>query len=273
MIDKLHYVYVLIDPSDRQPFYVGKGTGKRAEAHLRDHSESEKVARIRAITARSETTLNQVLVRVVGRYATEKEAFAVEATLIKWVYGFNALTNLVHGHGSSTIRGKNDLSELAGIDIERPKREFPMLFTSDAIKNNETHGIEPILNSIKVCVEVSFPHLKVSEADMTQPKDPCVYVNLDTFMRIQLLVRPRKNGAVPNVIFNIRPSSRKKEISEEFEKRASEYGYQAKGNKTDRYFKIPPLLKASSDDNQDVLDCLEGIIKRLRSKLPNQAQS
>jgi len=267
MVEKLHYVYVLLDPLDNQPFYVGKGTGRRAEAHLREHSETEKVAKIQSITRRSDSSLNQVLVRIIGRFVTEKEAFAVEATLIKWVYGFNALTNLVHGHGSSSIRGANDLSEIPGIDIERPVREYPMVFTSNAIKDNKAHGIDQVLSSIKIAVEKYLPHLTVSEVDMTQPKDPCVYVLLDALIRIQLLVRPRKNGSVPSVIFNIRPVNKRKEICESFEKRTNEYGYQIKGNRTDRYFKIPHFPKASSDDNQEILDSLEGIIKLLSRKL------
>ena len=125
-----------------------------------------------------------------------------------------------------------------------------------------------ILKNSKInAVEKYLPHLTVSEVDMTQPKDPCVYVLLDALIRIQLLVRPRKNGSVPSVIFNIRPVNKRKEICESFEKRTNEYGYQIKGNRTDRYFKIPHFPKASSDDNQEILDSLEGIIKLLSRKL------
>ena len=31
--DSMYYVYVLIDPRNDQPFYVGKGKGRRVEAH------------------------------------------------------------------------------------------------------------------------------------------------------------------------------------------------------------------------------------------------
>ena len=33
------YVYALIDPRDNQPFYIGKGCGKRAQSHLRETKE------------------------------------------------------------------------------------------------------------------------------------------------------------------------------------------------------------------------------------------
>lgn len=263
MAEKLHYVYLLLDPLDNQPFYVGKGTGRRAEAHLRENSETNKAARIQSITNRSDSCFNQVLVRIIGRFTTEKEALAVEATLIKWVYGFHTLTNLVHGHGSSSIRSKGDLSELPGIDIEKQVREYPMEFTSNAIKDNEAHGIELVLSQIKESIECYLPHLNVSEVDMNRPKDPSVYVLFDPLIRIQLLVRPRKNGAVPNAIFNIRPMDRRKQTCERFEQRALELGYPIKGNKTDRYFKIPIFPKANTDNHQEILDSIDGIIKAL----------
>ena len=40
------YVYVYSDPRNNQPFYIGKGIGNRAFAHLGDKSESAKVGRI-----------------------------------------------------------------------------------------------------------------------------------------------------------------------------------------------------------------------------------
>lgn len=266
MIEKLHYVYVLFDPFDNKPFYVGKGTGRRADAHMSEYSETDKVAKIQSITGRSDSSLNQVLVRIIGRFVTEKEAFAVEATLIKWVYGLSSLTNLVHGHGSSSIRGTNDLSEIPGLDIERELRKYPMAFTSNAIKDNKAHRIDQVLSGIKLAIEHNLPTLNVSGVDMTQPKDPCVYLQLGDLIRVQLIVRPRKNGAVPSVIFNIRPVSKRREICMKFAELSKEYGYQVKGNKADCYFKIPQFLKASSDDNQQILDSLEGIVRILSSK-------
>jgi hypothetical protein len=39
-----YYVYVYTDPRDKKPFYVGKGQGPRALAHLSASAESRKVA-------------------------------------------------------------------------------------------------------------------------------------------------------------------------------------------------------------------------------------
>ena len=37
-----HYVYLYLDPRTNVPFYVGKGTGNRCFAHLKDGAESGK---------------------------------------------------------------------------------------------------------------------------------------------------------------------------------------------------------------------------------------
>ena len=46
-----YYVYVYLDPRDNTIFYVGKGVGNRAFAHLAADTEKEKSRRIREIRA------------------------------------------------------------------------------------------------------------------------------------------------------------------------------------------------------------------------------
>jgi len=50
----VYYVYQLVDPRNSQPFYIGKGKGRRAKTHLWDVPETRnvykenKIASIRA---------------------------------------------------------------------------------------------------------------------------------------------------------------------------------------------------------------------------------
>lgn len=108
--DAPFYVYLLIDPRDGRPFYVGKGTGDRFRAHglealMGADAESEqesgdKVARIRAIRAAG---LEPRIEFARTGIRTEAEAFLVEAALIDSLARHVApLTNVVRGHDTGT---------------------------------------------------------------------------------------------------------------------------------------------------------------------------
>jgi hypothetical protein len=132
-----HYVYVLADPADRSVIYVGKGQGKRvshhwAEAQRYVGTETAKLSRLRELKQREVFPLELII----GRYETEEEAFAVEATLIKWVYGFDNLTNAVHGHGHDSIRSLGNWEATAQLDMERRVGVRDLQFT-----NKNTAGL------------------------------------------------------------------------------------------------------------------------------------
>ncbi len=83
------YVYLLIDPRSRKPFYVGKGTGNRCFQHLvvartskRDHTrEFAKLDTIRQI----ESVGRQVRIEILRHGLDESTAFEVEAAAIDLV--------------------------------------------------------------------------------------------------------------------------------------------------------------------------------------------
>ena len=100
VIEKIgYYVYLLIDPVTKEPFYVGKGTGNRIFAHLhaalQDETPSDKLDRIRTIHDQG-LEVQHVLLR---HGLTEKEAFEVEAALIDFI-GIEDLVNLVQGYAT-----------------------------------------------------------------------------------------------------------------------------------------------------------------------------
>jgi hypothetical protein len=100
-IEKLgYYVYILIDPRDNNPFYVGKGCGNRINHHFLgaldiNTKETKKINRIREIE-KNGLQVGQIILR---HQLLEKEAFEVESAIID-LLGKNHLTNLVLGHYS-----------------------------------------------------------------------------------------------------------------------------------------------------------------------------
>lgn len=88
------------------PFYVGKGKGNRAFAHLHDGSESDKAHKIAEIQARG----RQPLIEILAFGLDEKAAYKVEAAAID-LLGLKNLTNKQAGHESS-LYGRIEVSEL-----------------------------------------------------------------------------------------------------------------------------------------------------------------
>jgi uncharacterized protein len=103
VIDKLqHYVYRLLDPSNGETFYVGRGQGNRVFAHIRDELGSEgddlsdKLQRIRDIRL-----AGLQVGHVIHRHGMNKNtAEQVEAALID---AYPGLTNAVNGYDSGDI--------------------------------------------------------------------------------------------------------------------------------------------------------------------------
>lgn len=113
MPDRNFYVYVYIDPRNYEEFYYGKGKGARRFSHLSDDSDSEKVARIRAIEAEGLSPI----IRTVAAGLSEQEAHLIETTLI-WKLG-KGLTNKAAGRFVSLFRPRNTLHrELSAFDFQ-----------------------------------------------------------------------------------------------------------------------------------------------------------
>lgn len=100
------YVYIYSDPETDEPFYVGKGRGNRAFAHLKEAGESAKLNRIAEIEAKH----MQPRIEILAFGLDEPTAFKVEAAAIDLI-GFANLTNKVVGHGSAAF-GRMGLGEV-----------------------------------------------------------------------------------------------------------------------------------------------------------------
>lgn len=104
-----YYVYLYIDPRDKQPFYVGKGKGSRILSHIEDRRESAKQRVLSELRAAGLSPGIEILQHGID---DEETAFRIEAAAID-LLGLGSLTNAVRGFKSLEI-GRMSLSELAG---------------------------------------------------------------------------------------------------------------------------------------------------------------
>ena len=111
------YVYGLIDPRNKQIFYIGKGTKNRVFEHEREslsNPDSEKL-KLRTILEIKNSGF-EVEKIIINSNLTENEAFAAEASLINaFNYVSDAqLTNIVAGHHSAEALSVEEYEHLNG---------------------------------------------------------------------------------------------------------------------------------------------------------------
>lgn len=136
-----YYVYCLVDPRDGKVFYVGKGKGDRAFAHVHNAveqpDEGEKNRRINEIGAEN------VKHYIIRHGLCEKAALELESILIDFLMdkrvngGENNLTNLVHGHH----HWDKGLKTVDDINAKYPEKDF--------VPEGDDKIIVVILNSYK----------------------------------------------------------------------------------------------------------------------------
>ena len=106
------YVYELVDPRDGAVFYVGKGKGKRIEAHEREararvtHPKHERIREIWAAGLK-------VSRRIVRHFKTDAAAYRFERKLIA-KYGQAALCN-IHSGGPIEFAPKTEAQKDAAL--------------------------------------------------------------------------------------------------------------------------------------------------------------
>ena len=242
---KDYYVYELVD-NKGEVFYVGKGKGDRAHHHeyeaKKDDKNSQKLEHIR--------NNKPIKIRVIGRFDTEKEAFAVESTLIHWVYGFDNLTNATGGHGCDTIREHNQKDEkLLGIDI--PKRErvsdgsYSKKFTDIRDKNDIVPLMDELKNMLENRLDIKFNDISLKEARFTKLYHTCGDVDISITI----------TNASKKISLELNSISGSKEDKEKLKNICASLAIDAKDNGS-----YAPLKKF---DNQATLD--EAFIEEISS--------
>lgn len=127
------YVYFLIDPTSKKPFYVGKGKNDRVFDHVKCALEYETVSD-KYDTIRKIHSENKIVEHIIVRHGlTDKEALEIEATLIDVLdYLSSGLTNIAGGQKS----------------IEKG------LMTSDEIKR--IYDAEPLTEISSECIIINI---------------------------------------------------------------------------------------------------------------------
>lgn len=90
-----YYVYLYINPLDGSVFYVGKGRGNRALAHLNAPSDKAIAQTIRKVRKAGE----EPKIEILAHQLTSEAALRVESAAID-LLGLTELDNLVRGHGT-----------------------------------------------------------------------------------------------------------------------------------------------------------------------------
>lgn len=115
-----YYVYLLVHPETKTPFYVGKGEGNRVFDHLNEAKEgklgTDKLEQIQAILKKNKS-VEHVIVR---HGLNEKTAYHIEASLIDTFRYIPAFNDFVKGN----IQGGLNSIENGLMSSEEVRRKY-----------------------------------------------------------------------------------------------------------------------------------------------------
>jgi hypothetical protein len=127
--DNMYYVYVLIDPRNGLPFYIGKGKGRRAKTHLWEISETRNEHKENKIAAIRLAGMEPRIEYLAEDIIDESMAYDMEEDLIlkygrKGYESYGILTNICLSGRPPNHKGKS-YEQIYGpvrAEIERKKR-------------------------------------------------------------------------------------------------------------------------------------------------------
>jgi len=248
------YVYALVDPRDSYIFYVGKGQRERVLHHagqvviedaFRDRADDEDHSNEEAARTEKQQRIAEIKIagltvieRVLARFNTEDEAYAVESVLIHWVYGRKQeggiLTNVQAGHNHSHVRRKGNLDKCEYLDVVKKLRSEPGVYGSTSLKRLLDNQVPTIavetVQKLRALLPAQMRHLMITEPVVIE-SGRWVGANVemdepDVILRLQF--SPRQ------LVTNLRPSDEGRKAGRQgFVDRVTAIGLNPLGN--DRY--------------------------------------
>ena len=262
------YVYGLYEivNGESKLLYIGKGRGKRVFQHRlnverkmnrneRICSEKEKAIEniIRNNNKKEGSELKEL---IIGRYEDSGQAYAVEATLIKWVYEKENLKNEVQGKYSDTIRAKGNTDYDDELDRQLDTMEHGR-------QRVEDYDLKTVAKNLAESLEdYGIPNVKMTGFE-TGGQDYTLSWNVpNTLCRLQLKLQYNSR----KIVINARPThyNGKNQNKVEFENLVEEAGY-VLSNKSGEVFAalfesnyIPFYINEVGNKARDQCDALNG---------------
>lgn len=248
------YVYALVDPRGEGIFYVGKGQRERVLHHagqvivediFRDRADDEDHSNKDAARTEKEQRIAEIKIagmtvieRVLARFNTEAEAYAVESVLIHWVYGRKqeggVLTNVQAGHNHSHVRRMGNLDKCEYLDVVKKLRSEPGVYGSTSLKRLLDNQIPTIavetVQQLRSLLPARMRHVTITDPVVIE-SGRWVGANVemdepDVILRLQF--SPKQ------LVTNLRPADEgRKTGRQEFVNRVSAIGLKPLGG--DRY--------------------------------------
>jgi hypothetical protein len=177
----MYYIYVLMDPINCAPFYIGKGCGGRMNVHLKE-KYNERSRKSRYIKTIRELGHEPYAMKVINNIENEREAYNIESVLIELyhkIYPDYKLTNRIgidlFPPSRKGVKWKKEwIEKRSNTIIKSGSRKGRKISEEQKIKiSNKLKGREP---SHKVFVDVELLRKLYIEENMTKKQ---VMKNLD----------------------------------------------------------------------------------------------
>ena len=202
--DNCYYVYVLVDPINRIPFYVGKGKGNRMYQHLKGDKRNKK--KVRYIDNIRMLGFEPFAVKVMDNL-TEYDAYSLERIGIKYYKSlFPNLTNIKSVNG-----------------LEKTGRNKGYKWSEESIRKRSQTVRENHKNGYRRPPMTEDQKQKLREFNLGKEGPNKVYVDVNELKKLYLDMNMTKDQVMKEL--NIGMATLNRVISENGIRKVNQYKY------------------------------------------------